>query len=122
MINLIFKFVANQLHILARKLNLTYNEINVIVYFFVVPLTWAILIDVYYDSYFCTLLFITFIVGFRVGCTNFKLYADGLFLKSVHFLNYFNRFGSNYYKTSVWICVVVPVLIYFCLFYLILIR
>jgi hypothetical protein len=119
MINLIFKFVANQLHGLARKLNLTYNQINVIVYFFIVPLTWAVLIDVYFDSYFCTLLLITFVVGFRVGCTNFKLYSDGLFLKSVHFLNYFNRFGSNYYKTSVWICVVVPMLIYFCLFYLI---
>jgi hypothetical protein len=119
MINLIFKFVANQLHLLARKLNLTYNEINVIVYFFVVPLSWAVLIDVYFDSNFSTLLFISFILGFRLGCTNFKFYADELFLKSVQFLNYFNRFGSNYYKTSVWICIVVPMLIYIYLFYLI---
>ena len=120
MVTLIFNFVANQLHILARKLNLTYNQINVIVYFFIIPLTWTILIDTYFESYFCTLLFIIFMLGFRVGCTNFKTYADLLFLKSVHFLNYFNRFGSNYYKTSVWICVLVPVLIYIFLFYLIL--
>lgn len=120
MITLIFNFVANLLHSWARRLKITYNQINVILYFFLIPLTWAVLIDVYFDSHFCTLLFIIFMLGFRVGCTNFKLYADLLFLKSVYFLNYFNRFGSNYYKSSVWICVLVPVLIYIFLFYLIL--
>jgi hypothetical protein len=38
----------------------------------------------------------------------------------VRFLNYFNRFGSNYVAIAVWICVAVPLLIYALLLFLVL--
>jgi hypothetical protein len=122
MITLTFNLIARWLHQLARATNLTYNQINIIVYFAIFPLSWFVLLDFYLSGFYFTIGFLLFLIGFRVGCSNFKEYSDELFMKSVHFLNYFNRFGSNYYKSSVWICVLLPLLIYILLITLILLR
>jgi hypothetical protein len=122
MITLTFNLVAQWLHQLAKFTKLTYNQINIIVYFAVIPLSWFLLLDLYFSVYFFTIGFLIFLTGFKVGCKNFREYSDELFMKSVHFLNYFNRFGSNYYKSSVLICVAVPIFIYSVLFYLILVK
>ena len=42
-----------------------------------------------------------------------------LFDKSVLFLNYFDKYGSNYVASSVWICVSLPIAIYAILIFLI---
>lgn len=117
MVNNIFKFVANSLYAIARKTGLTYNEINILVYYFFIPFTWLVLIDFIFSFHYLKMAFIVFSFGFFVGCRNFKTYSDWAFYKSVDFLNYFNRFGSNYYKSSVWICVALPLLIYISLIY-----
>lgn len=122
MITTIFNFIAGWLHWLAKVTNVTYNQINIIVYFFIIPLTWCVMLDYYFSFWYLTMGFLLFSIGFRVGCTNFKEYSDTLFMKSVHFLLYYNRFGSNYYKSSVLICVAVPIFIYVVLFYLILVK
>lgn len=122
MIHFTFNLVAQWLHQLAKFTKLTYNQINIIVYFAVIPLSWFVLLDFYFSGYFFTIGFLIFLIGIKVGCRNFKQYSDELFMKSVHFLNYFNRFGSNYYKSSVLICVAVPIFIYSVLFYLILVK
>ena len=122
MITYTFNLVAQFLHQLAKWTNFTYNQINIIVYFAIIPLSWFLLLDLYFSGYFFTIGFLIFLTGFKVGCKNFREYSDELFMKSVHFLNYFNRFGSNYYKSSVWICVAVPIFIYVVLFYLILVK
>jgi hypothetical protein len=122
MITYSFNLVAQFLHQLARTTNLTYNQINIIVYFAIIPLSWFFMLDSYFSGYFFTIGFLIFLIGFKVGCRNFKQYSDELFMKSVHFLNFFNRFGSNYYMSSVLICVVVPIFIYVVLFYLILVK
>ena len=98
MITPTFNLVARWLHQLAKLTNLTYNQINIIVYFVIIPLSWFLLLDLYFSGYFFTIGFLIFLTGFKVGCKNFREYSDELFMKSVHFLNYFNRFGSNYYK------------------------
>lgn len=118
----IFDVVARQLVAWARLLNISYNEINCLVYYFIIPFTWLILIDVLCGFHFLKIAFFIFCLGFYLGCTDFKIYADRLFKKSVHFLNYFNRFGSNYVAASVWICVLLPILIYGILIYLIFFR
>ena len=122
MITLTFNLVARWLHQLAKLTNLTYNQINIIVYFVIIPLSWFLLLDLYFSGYFFTIGFLIFLTGFKVGCKNFREYSDELFMKSVHFLNYFNRFGSNYYKSSVWICVLLPMLIYILLITLVLLK
>lgn len=44
---LIFKIVMKLLQAVARFTGLTYNEINIIVYYVLVPLLWAALLDWY---------------------------------------------------------------------------
>lgn len=109
---LIFKIVADSLSAIGRKTGLTYNEINIVVYYFIIPFTWLLLLDIIFEFHYLKFSFVIFCLGFIVGCRNFKEYSDWLFDKSVKFLNYFNRFGSNYISSSVWICVSIPILIY----------
>jgi hypothetical protein len=120
MIKIIFKIVASCLSLIGRKTGLTYNEVNIIVYYFIIPFSWMCLLDVIFQFHFFKLAFAIFTLGFIFGCRNFKTYSDWLFDKSVSFLNYFNKFGSNYVATSVWICVSLPIIIYAILIYLIL--
>jgi hypothetical protein len=116
----IFKIVANSLSFIGSKSGLTYNEINIIVYFFAIPFSWLCLLDMLFDFHYFKIAFAIFTFGFIVGCRNFKSYSDWLFDKSVVFLNYFNKYGSNYISTSVWICVSFPLVIYAILLWLIL--
>lgn len=112
MITIIFKIVATLFSILARICKRSYNEINIIVYYFVIPFSWLWMLDSYFKFHFLKLTFMVFTIGFSVGCRDFKTYSDCLFQKSVVFLKYFNRIGSNYHFSSVLICVVIPILIY----------
>jgi len=120
--NLIFKIVANLLYFVGRKTRLTYNEINIIVYYFLIPLSWLVLLDIIFDFHYLKITFGIFILGFFVGCRNFRTYSDWLFDKSVDFLNYFNKYGSDYVKSSVWICVLLPLVTYGVLLYFVLNR
>lgn len=43
---------------------------------------------------------------------SFRQWCDNLFMLSVKFLNWFNRFGGNYVLNSVVICVFIPIAVY----------
>ena len=115
----IFRIVANSLLFIGNKMGLTYNEINIIVYYFGIPFSWLCLLDIIFNFNYFKIAFAIFTLGFSVGCRNFKTYSDWLFDKSVLFLNYFNKYGSNYVVSSVWICVSLPIAIYAILIFLI---
>ena len=67
------------------------------------------------------LIFIWF--GVKIGTWGrFREWSDWAFIRSVVFLNYFNRWGGNYVLNSVIICVLVPILIYIGLIMLLIIR
>jgi hypothetical protein len=117
--NIIFNFVANGLLFVGKKTRLSYNEINIIVYYFAIPFSWLCLLDIIFNMHHLKIAFVIFTIGFIVGCRNFKEYSDWLFEKSVSFLNYFNKYGSNYIASSVWICVSLPIIIYGILIFLI---
>ena len=118
MINCIFRVVANVLFYIAKKTKLTYNEINIIVYYFFIPLSWLVLLDIIFRFHFLKIVFVIYCLGFRVGCRNFKTYSDWLFDRSVKFLIFFNKYGSNYIKSSVLICVLLPLVIYVILLFM----
>ncbi len=111
--------VADALSFIGTKTSFTYNEVNIIVYFFVIPFSWFCLLDVIFNFHYLKINSLLFFTGFYTGCRDFKSYSDWLFGKSVDFLNFFNRFGSYYFTTSVWICVPLPIGIYIILFYFI---
>lgn len=118
----IFRKVANVLLKGASALDITYNEINIIVYYLLIPMSWTIMLD-FYLGYPITTCALTFIwIGIKLGTWGrFREWSDWAFMRSVDFLNFFNRWGGNYVLNSVVICVVVPVFVYIGLILLLLI-
>jgi len=108
MYNKIFTLVRDALLKLSRVTGLTYEEVNIIVYFFFIPFSWACLLDIIYGSYYFAVayLIICFVIMLSKKC------VDTLFVLSVMFLLLFRKIGLNYERASVWICVWLPIAIY----------
>ena len=109
----VFAIVAGIEHVIAKVTGLTYNEVNIIIYYLLIPLSWAVMID------FITMLPLLspmYIVGWIVFLwkdpMRFRDRCDWAFGKSVDFLLWFKKIGWNYIVSSVIICVVVPALVY----------
>jgi len=114
----IFAVVAGLEHLIAKLTGLTYNEVNIIVYYMLIPLSWTVMVD-----YITALPLLTpmFIIGWIIFLwkdkMTFRDRCDWAFRLSVDFLLYFKKIGWNYIVSSVIICVVVPALIYVELIY-----
>ena len=114
----IFALVAGLEHIIAKLTVVTYNEVNIIVYYLLIPLSWAVMIDYITGLPFLSPIYIiAWIIFFWKDQMKFRDRCDGAFMKSVEFLLLFKRIGWNYIVSSVIICVVVPLLIYIELIY-----
>ena len=114
----VFAIVAGTEHIIAKLTGLTYNEVNIIVYYLIIPLTWTLMIDYLTKMPFLTpMIIIGWIIFLWKDQMKFRDRCDWAFDKSVDFLLYFKKIGWNYIVSSVIICVVVPVLIYVELIY-----
>ena len=112
-ISSIFRKVADVLIYGASVMGITYNEINIIVYYLLIPLTWTIMLDFYIGTPITTYTLIFIWFGIKIGTWGrFREWSDWAFMCSVDFLNYFIRWGGNYVLNSVIICVLVPTLIY----------
>lgn len=109
----IFYVVMIALRKLATCFGITYNAINIIVYYMLIPLSWTIMLDIYIQYPLFTYTLVVVWIGIMIGIRGkFITWSDWAFKKSVDFLNYFNRWGGNYVLNSVVICVVVPIAIY----------
>lgn len=114
----IFAIVAGIEHLIARMTGTTYNEVNIIVYYLVIPLSWTIMLDYITRMPFLTPLFIlAWIVFIWKDKMNFRARCDLAFKRSVDFLLWFQNIGWNYIVSSVIICVVIPILVYIELIY-----
>lgn len=114
MIARIFDMTAQWLFTTSQKLHLTYNEMNIVVYYMMVPLTWLIMLDAIIGSWpWLTVAWVAAcMVVMIVHRKNFEQWCDSVFQRSVDFLLWFRRVGWNYTLASVVICVAVPLLIY----------
>lgn len=113
MIKSVFSLVASSLVWLAKLLHLTYNEINILVYYLLIPLSWTIMLDIRLGCPIATFaLTFTWLGIFLATRHFFSEWCDWVFSDSVSFLMWFNRWGSNYILSSVIICVVIPLIIY----------
>ena len=122
-ISSIFRKVADVLIYGASVMDITYNEINIIVYYLLIPLTWTIMLDFYIGTPITTYTLIFIWFGIKIGTWGrFREWSDWAFMCSVDFLNYFNRWGGNYVLNSVVICVFVPILVYVGLILLVLTK
>ena len=106
----IFGMVAASLNILAKLIGLTYKEVNIIVYYFLIPLSWFLLLH-------WTIVFVLYIgLWLLLIYTKrkfFKEWCDCAFDISVIFLLKFQKIGWNYWESSVIICVIIPAVIYY---------
>ena len=114
----IFGVVGGAEHLIAKFTGSTYNEVNIVVYYLLIPLSWTAMIDYVSQMPFLTPMYIiAWIIFLWKDQMKFKDRCDWAFDKSVDFLLYFKKIGWNYIVSSVIICVVVPVLIYVELIY-----
>ena len=122
-ISTIFRKVADALYDGASAIGVTYNEINIIVYYLLIPLTWTILFDCWLGAPIMTYALIFIWFGIKIGTWGrFREWSDRTFMRSVEFLIFFNRWGGNYVLNSVVICVLVPILVYVGLILLLIIK
>lgn len=107
----IFMIVMGGLIGMAYLFGTTYNVINILVYYVLIPSSWIYLISrkTNYKLNFISLgLLFTF-----VFLPNIRQSCDYFFQKSVDFLNWTaNIIGSNYIDMSVYICVIIVGIIY----------
>ena len=109
----IFRLVANTLMKIASKTGLTYNEVNILVYYLFIPLTWTIMLDIILRIPITTpLLLLTWVGLIIVTRGRFRQWCDKIFVLSQQFIKFF----GEYVKYSVVICVIVPITIYVILF------
>ena len=113
MITFTFRLVATALYNIAQMFGMTYNEVNVLAYYLLIPLSWTIMLDMYIGLPLTTGALLYIWIGIKIGTWgHFSAWCDWAFMRLVDFLNYFNRWGGNYVLNSVIICVVIPVLVY----------
>jgi len=107
----IFKITYQFLKYLEAITGFTYREINIIIWFFIIPFVWLILLDKIKRTHKFKIIGSILIVVSFLLIPNFNSFSNQLFLMSQHFLNVFNPLGSNYVKSSVIICVALPLVI-----------
>ena len=114
----IFAIVAGAELLIAKLSGTTYNEVNIIVYYLVIPLSLMVMVDYITKMPFLTPMFIlAWVIFLWKDKMKFRNRCDLAFDKSVDFLLWFKKIGWDYIVSSVIICVVVPILVYIELIY-----
>ena len=109
----IFGTTALGLNLLAKLTGMTYREINIIVYYLIIPLSWCIMLDYIIGLPITTPIWILlWVYIFWSKRKFFRQWCDVAFQLSVDFLLKFQRIGWNYWVASVIIGVVVPIIVY----------
>lgn len=109
----IFAVVAGLEHVIAKLTGATYNEVNIIIYYLLIPLSWAAIIDYITKMPFLSIMYvIAWVIFLWKDPMKFRDRCNWVFIKSVDFLLWFKKIGWNYVVSSVIICVIIPILIY----------
>ena len=110
--NGIFQIVYSLLKWVAEVTGFTYNEVNIIAYYMVIPFAYVVLADRILKRHFLKCLYVAFIAVALYNIKDFTGFSDWLFQKSVDFLLSFRFLGWNYIVSSVLICVIFPAIVF----------
>ncbi|KQC14643.1 MAG: hypothetical protein APR63_05270 [Desulfuromonas sp. SDB] len=113
---IIFDIVYCLLKQLSVITGLTYNEINIVLYYIIIPMIYFVMIDRIMKKHVFKIGF-SIIVLITLVFVDLNEFSNSLFDASVKFLLLFDVIGWNYVVSSVIVCVVVPVIIFGVLFY-----
>ncbi len=108
----LFKITYDFLKFLEKLTGFSYNEINIIIWFFIIPFTWMILLDKIFSKHYYKIGFGIISTFILLLINDFRTFSNWLFFLSVDFLNLFNSTGSTYMLSSVIICLFLPIGIY----------
>jgi len=116
--NLLFYVVYRGLMGIAAATGLSYEAVNILVYYVLMPLVFFILIDKITRRHFCVIGFGLLLAGSCFLINDFNAFCERLFAASVAFLEGFSCLGLGYCLASVVVCVFAPlallaVLLYF---------
>ena len=95
----VFRIVASALSLVSRITGFTYNEINIMVYYLLIPMTWAALLDKAFRFHwikigFASAALIVALAGVLI--CGFSRFCDRLFDASVALLNSLQIVHLNY--------------------------
>lgn len=117
MMNATFQIVYLLLKWMAQITGFTYNEVNIIAYYIVLPFAYVILADRILKTHVLKILYVVGVTVCLILITDFTRFSDWLFQRSVDFLLSFQVFGWNYIVSSVLICVVFPAVVFIVMFH-----
>ena len=115
--NKIFIVVRDILVWLANISGFSYMAVNIIVYYFVIPFIYLIILDQILGAHYFKISFLIIISVTLLRIRDFELFSDWLFGKSADFLRSFSSIGMNYIVASVVICVFIPLAVLLVLFF-----
>lgn len=115
--NAAFQIVYLLLMWIAEVTGFSYNEVNIIAYYIVLPFAYVFLADRILKRQALKILYIVAITAVLLSIRDFSVFSDWLFQESVDFLLSFEVFGWNYIVASVLICVVFPAVVFAIMFH-----
>lgn len=104
----LFQIVYLLLKGISELTGFSYNEINIIVYYIILPFIYIWLADKIWKKHVLKIAYIVLVTIFLIRIPDFESFSNWLFARSVDFLNSFGFLGWNYVEASVWICVILP--------------
>lgn len=116
--NRLFQVVHEMLLWMAAVTRLSYEEINILVYFLVIPAIYCALLDRIFKRPIFLPLLLALATVTLIAVPSFSNFSDWLFDESVAFPNGFTVIGWNYTIASVMLCVVFPGLVFAVLVFL----
>lgn len=111
MIDQIFDWVYLSLKWCEAQTGFSYREINIIVFYILIPYLFCTLLDLYFKYHRFKIYFTILLCFAAFLIQDFKQFSSWAFDKSVFFLNWFSIIGLNYTEASVVICVFFPLLV-----------
>lgn len=109
----LFMLVMGALYVMASILGVSYKAMNIYVYFVLYPISFSLFLKhkVKYLIVLSSLIFFT--------VPHFENFSSRLFDECVIFLNFTaEKYNSDYIKMSIYLCVYLPLIIYFPFLYL----
>lgn len=105
----IFDIVYRFLMYMAAKTGFTYFEVNIILYYMIIPLVYGALVDRIYKFHYVKIgVVIAWLIGL-LCIKSFSVFSERAFAWSQDFLLSWEWLGMNYVAASVIFCVIVPV-------------
>ncbi len=106
----IFKSVYHTLKWLEALTGFSYREVNIILYFIIIPGIFSYYIGALFKSKIPVIGFLLGVLILCIAFPDFKVFSSKVFDTAVDFLNWFESIGLNYIQASVVFCVIVPLL------------